>query len=143
MSGVRFSITEISEIREATNRRYPSLVFRTSHFLYTAQSQIHICLILTTTFPSLQPNQIIFDHENYSHHRRPRRSCYCYSHPVERLEGQRWITSTFRVIATPDQVRNGTTPTPGEPGAVGFYNFALDSKSNTICFVSSIPDSHT
>jgi hypothetical protein len=46
------------------------------------------------------------------------------------------FTSYYHVIATPEQVINGTRPTPGEPGAVGFYNFAIDSKSNTICYVS-------
>ena len=46
------------------------------------------------------------------------------------------FSSYYHVIATPEQVINGTTPTPGQPGAVGFYNFAIDGKANTICYVS-------
>lgn len=37
-------------------------------------------------------------------------------------------------IATPDQVRNGTTPVPGQPGASGIYKFGLQSSTNTICY---------
>ena len=51
-------------------------------------------------------------------------------------DGGKKYTSFYHVIATPDQVVNGTTPAPGEPGAIGYYNFAIDSKSDTICYVS-------
>ena len=44
------------------------------------------------------------------------------------------FTSTFNVVATPDQVVNGTTSTPGEPGAVGYFNFGLNSDLNVICY---------
>lgn len=42
----------------------------------------------------------------------------------------------YKVVATPDQVRNGTTPAPGQPGAVGYYNFGINVAANTICYVS-------
>ncbi|KAK4914566.1 hypothetical protein LTR49_017259 [Elasticomyces elasticus] len=44
------------------------------------------------------------------------------------------FTSTFQVIATPDQVINGTVPAPGEPGAVGYYNFGINTALDVICF---------
>lgn len=46
------------------------------------------------------------------------------------------FTSTYAVVATPDQVINGTVPTPGQPGAIGFYKFGINSKTDTICYVS-------
>jgi hypothetical protein len=46
------------------------------------------------------------------------------------------FTSTYKVVATPDQVINGTTPTPGEPGAIGYYNFGINSKDEYICYAS-------
>ncbi|KAK4610258.1 hypothetical protein CLAFUW4_13616 [Fulvia fulva] len=44
------------------------------------------------------------------------------------------FTSVFKVKATPDQVRNGTTPTGGQEGACGYYELALNSKKNFICY---------
>ncbi|KAF2169940.1 hypothetical protein M409DRAFT_36021, partial [Zasmidium cellare ATCC 36951] len=44
------------------------------------------------------------------------------------------FTSTFHVIATPDQVVNGTTPTGGQKGAMGYYDLALNSHENFICY---------
>ncbi|KAK5071621.1 hypothetical protein LTS08_004637 [Lithohypha guttulata] len=44
------------------------------------------------------------------------------------------FTSTYSVVATPDQVVNGTTPTGGLAGAIGYYNFGLNKYTNTICF---------
>jgi hypothetical protein len=55
--------------------------------------------------------------------------------------GPKKFTSFYHIIATPDQVINGTTPTPGEPGAVGWYNFAIDTKTETICYVSLLTTS--
>ncbi len=52
--------------------------------------------------------------------------------------GSKQFTSFYHVVATPEQVINGTRSTPGEPGAVGYYNFAIDSKSDTICYVSGL-----
>ncbi|KAH9841301.1 putative chrd superfamily protein, partial [Teratosphaeria destructans] len=62
-------------------------------------------------------------------------------------EGDRWkgdrkkavgfpffFTSTYRVIATPDQVVNGTTSTGGLPGAIGYYNLGINSLDDTICY---------
>jgi hypothetical protein len=47
------------------------------------------------------------------------------------------FTSTYAVVATPDQVVNGTanTPTPGEPGAIGYYNYGIQSDLDLICWV--------
>lgn len=48
-----------------------------------------------------------------------------------------YFTSTYAVIATPDQVINGTVPTPGEPGAIGLYNYGINSDLEVICYVST------
>jgi hypothetical protein len=44
------------------------------------------------------------------------------------------FTSRFSVCATPGEVVNGTTPTGGLEGAVGYYNFGLNSKLDLICY---------
>lgn len=47
------------------------------------------------------------------------------------------FTSTFHIEATPDQVVNGTTnptPTGGLPGALGFYDFGINSDLDLICY---------
>lgn len=44
------------------------------------------------------------------------------------------FTSTYHVVATPDQVRNGTTPTGGLPGCTGFYDFGINSDLDLICY---------
>jgi hypothetical protein len=46
------------------------------------------------------------------------------------------FTSTFNLVATPDRVVNGTTPTPGEAGSMGFYNYGINSELDIICYVS-------
>jgi len=45
------------------------------------------------------------------------------------------FTSTFHAKATPDQiiVANGTS-VPGQQGAVGYYNFGINSKEEVICY---------
>ena len=48
-----------------------------------------------------------------------------------------YFTSTYSVVATPDQVINGTTVTPGEPGAVGYYNYGINADLGVICYVSN------
>lgn len=51
-----------------------------------------------------------------------------------------YFTSTYRTVATPDQIINGTSgPVPGEKGALGFYNFGINSKDEVICYVSNDP----
>lgn len=47
-----------------------------------------------------------------------------------------YFTSTYAVVATPDQVINGTVATPGEPGAIGLYNYGINSELEVICYVS-------
>ena len=48
-----------------------------------------------------------------------------------------YFTSTYSVVATPDQVINtDQMPAPGEPGAVGYYNYGINSKDDVICYVS-------
>jgi CHRD domain len=44
------------------------------------------------------------------------------------------FTSTYSVVATPDQVVNGTTPTGGLPGCTGFYDFGINSDLDLICY---------
>lgn len=44
------------------------------------------------------------------------------------------FTSTYHVVATPDQVVNGTTPTGGLEGAVGYYDFGINSELDLICY---------
>ena len=47
------------------------------------------------------------------------------------------FTSTYQIIATPDQVVNANnTATPGEPGAIGYYNYGIQSDMDLICWVS-------
>lgn len=50
------------------------------------------------------------------------------------LESPFHFTSTYKVLATPDQVVNGTTPTGGLAGASGIYAFGINSIENTICY---------
>jgi hypothetical protein len=46
------------------------------------------------------------------------------------------FTSTYLVTATPDQVINSTgTPTPGQPGAIGYFNYGINSDLDIICYV--------
>lgn len=49
------------------------------------------------------------------------------------------FSSVYKVVATPDQVINGTTVTPGEPGAIGYYNYGINAELNVICYVSNLP----
>jgi len=47
------------------------------------------------------------------------------------------FTSTYAVVATPDQVVNGTTNpvfTGGLPGSIGYYNFGINSDLDLICW---------
>ncbi|KAB8356618.1 hypothetical protein FH972_024196 [Carpinus fangiana] len=44
------------------------------------------------------------------------------------------FTSTYHVVATPDQVVNGTTPTGGLEGAQGFYDLGINSDLDLICW---------
>lgn len=44
------------------------------------------------------------------------------------------FTSAYHVVATPDQVVNGTTPTGGLSGAIGYYDLGLNRYTNTICY---------
>lgn len=45
------------------------------------------------------------------------------------------FTSIFNITATPDQVVNtSSVRTPGQPGARGQFNYAINSKTNTICY---------
>ncbi|KAH8588595.1 hypothetical protein B0O99DRAFT_524698, partial [Bisporella sp. PMI_857] len=45
------------------------------------------------------------------------------------------FTSIFNITATPDQVINAQQqPAPGQPGAKGQFNFAINSKTETICY---------
>jgi hypothetical protein len=51
------------------------------------------------------------------------------------------FTSTYHVVANPDQVYNGSNPavsTPGQPGAIGYYNYGINSELDVICYVRLI-----
>lgn len=49
------------------------------------------------------------------------------------------FTSTYQIIATPDQVVNANnTATPGESGAIGYYNYGIQSDMDLICWVSDL-----
>ncbi|KAF2730020.1 hypothetical protein EJ04DRAFT_501294 [Polyplosphaeria fusca] len=45
-----------------------------------------------------------------------------------------YFDATYAVKATPDQVRNGTTPVPGQPGAKGLFKYGVNVAENTICY---------
>jgi len=46
------------------------------------------------------------------------------------------FTSTYLVVATPDQVINSTgTPTLGQAGAIGYFNYGINSDLDVICYV--------
>jgi hypothetical protein len=45
----------------------------------------------------------------------------------------------FVVKADPNQVRNGTTPVPGQPGAEGLFKYGINVDDNTICYVCLHP----
>lgn len=49
------------------------------------------------------------------------------------------FTSTYHVVATGSEVRNGTTPAPGPKDAVGFFEYGINAPQDTICFVSLLP----
>jgi len=54
-----------------------------------------------------------------------------------------YFTSTYLVTATPDQVINSTgTPTPGQPGAIGYFNYGINSDLDVICYVCPFPPSY-
>merc|ERR1712000_542875 len=45
------------------------------------------------------------------------------------------FTSTYQIVATPDQVVNANnTATPGESGAIGYYNYGIQSEMDLICW---------
>ncbi|KAL9098108.1 MAG: hypothetical protein Q9163_006171, partial [Psora crenata] len=47
------------------------------------------------------------------------------------------FTSTYQIVATPDQVVNGTTnatPTGGLEGCTGYYNFGINADLDLICY---------
>jgi len=49
-----------------------------------------------------------------------------------------YFTSSYSIVATPDQVVNAShISTPGEAGAIGYYNYAINSNDEVICYVSN------
>lgn len=44
------------------------------------------------------------------------------------------FTSTYSVVATPDQVVNGTTLTGGLPGCTGYFDYGINSEKDLICW---------
>jgi hypothetical protein len=48
------------------------------------------------------------------------------------------FTSTYNLVATPEGVVNAeNAPAPGEAGAMGFYNYGINSELDIICYVST------
>jgi hypothetical protein len=45
------------------------------------------------------------------------------------------FTSTYSVVAKGSEVRNGTVSVPGPEDAVGYFNYGINSKEDTICYV--------
>lgn len=46
---------------------------------------------------------------------------------------------TYDILAKPDQViATDGTPTPGQPGAVGYFKFGINPWDDTICYVSLV-----
>ncbi|KAF2122415.1 hypothetical protein BDV96DRAFT_482403 [Lophiotrema nucula] len=45
-----------------------------------------------------------------------------------------YFKKTYAVKATSNQVRNGTTPVQGQPGAKGLFKFGINVEGNTICY---------
>ncbi|EJT75029.1 hypothetical protein GGTG_08867 [Gaeumannomyces tritici R3-111a-1] len=44
------------------------------------------------------------------------------------------FTSTFNMMATPEQVIGANGPAPGETGAMGMYNYGINSQLDIICY---------
>ncbi|KAH7368835.1 hypothetical protein B0T11DRAFT_67706 [Plectosphaerella cucumerina] len=45
------------------------------------------------------------------------------------------FTSTYNLVATPDRVRNAeSAEAPGEAGAIGYYNYGINSELDVICW---------
>lgn len=50
------------------------------------------------------------------------------------------FTSTYNLIATPDRVINADNEVaPGESGAIGHYNYGINSELDIICYVRCNP----
>ncbi|QDS75883.1 hypothetical protein FKW77_002084 [Venturia effusa] len=46
-----------------------------------------------------------------------------------------FFTSTYAVIANPNEVINTTgSPVPGQPGAIGYFNYGINSVLDVICY---------
>lgn len=46
------------------------------------------------------------------------------------------FTSTYAVIASPNEVINTTgSAVPGQPGAIGYFNYGINSDLDVICYV--------
>lgn len=51
-------------------------------------------------------------------------------------QGPFHFTSTYNLVATPDQVIDEDEgPVPGEAGAMGYYNYGINSELDIICYV--------
>jgi hypothetical protein len=49
------------------------------------------------------------------------------------------FTSTYSVVAKGSEVRNGTVSVPGPKDAIGYFNYGINSKEDTICYVCLLP----
>ncbi|ESZ93299.1 hypothetical protein SBOR_6337 [Sclerotinia borealis F-4128] len=44
------------------------------------------------------------------------------------------FTSTYNVVALGSEVRNGTVSVPGPSNAIGYFNYGINSREDTICY---------
>jgi hypothetical protein len=48
------------------------------------------------------------------------------------------FTSTYNAVVVGSEVRNGITPALGPKDAFGFFNFGINSETDTICYARSL-----
>lgn len=87
-------------------------------------------------------NSTLIQNEVQHHPPRSRCRCLCKNHQYLQHHGyvcelsiSSGSSADSVIAATPDQVVNASSiSTPGQPGARGQFNYALDSDSETICY---------
>merc|ERR1712029_711723 len=95
--------------------------------------------INSSTFASnkaSQPNQSTLSRKNQDEGFSSRRcSGWKNGHEEKCMDGPFEFTSTYSVVATPDQVVNSDNEfTGGLEGAKGFYEYGINSKEDYICW---------
>lgn len=63
-------------------------------------------------------------------------SWHKYDHGKPAPPSPFYFTSTYTVVANPNEVINSTgTLVPGLPGAIGYFNYGINSVLDVICYV--------